>query len=240
MKTLNKSGDTMLNREWVTRLVQKYYLGGLFKQVRWTCKKGVLQISEITNDKKLMISVQGKCNLKEFSEIPIPNTGRLLKLLSVFDDGNVVVDILDPSDYGLEYVMSPTIELADQRDNRFSLLLKLRYDFLYPIGELPKVRQWDFEDSFNTIDFLKYIRRYGTRYTNRVDLEDHPEDYDYNLFIFGPVKWFCFNGFYLRKILESNTDVKVCNLRVSKEGLSSISFQGPIKSEYFMVEYVCP
>jgi hypothetical protein len=239
MNRMNESSDNIVSKEWITRFISKYYLNGIFNDVRWNVVNGKVEVKEMNqsgrwklkygkwnwfrsdDDRKLMVVVNGPFNVN----LPpmVIDTRRLLKYLNCFND-ILRINHFDPSDYGLEYVMCPHLEIEGD-GVRCEMICNSEW-CMGPQPKLNSIPKWDFSDTFNTRDMLKYMESKRRRFHKK----------QIPLFIFGPVEWFNFNGYHLNQILKSNTDVTVFTMNISKQGLCHLSFKNDIECDYYLMK----
>lgn len=237
-----------MNKSNLLRFINKYSLGGEIKSVKWTSNGKQLGTRFISGDKSLVGSVTlDNFSDVEASEVGVYNTPQLVSLLSILGedvdfglqkmgDKFVSVDMKD-SQHGTntKYMLSdlsviPTPPELKNLPSTFDLELKIDSYFINTFisgkGALPDT------DTFTIIakdNNAKVIIGFSNVATNRVTIPVECE-------AFSDTEPISFNANMFANILTANKECESAILKVSSDGLATISFNiDDYKSEYFLV-----
>ena len=237
-----------MNKSQLTNFINKYTLGGEIKSTKWVSKNDSLTTRFISGDK----SVVGRVVLSKFKhlepcELGVYNTGQLLSLLSVLGD-DVDINLSRSGDKFIsmeledskrktksKYMLSdlsviPTPPELKNLPSTFELELKIdRYfidTFISGKGALPDT------DTFTIIakdNSAKVVIGFSNVATNRVTIPVECEE-------FSDTEPISFNANMFANILTANKECEKAVLKVSSDGLATISFNiDDYKSQYFLV-----
>ncbi len=237
-----------MNKSNLLRFINKYSLGGEIKSVKWTSNGKQLGTRFISGDKSLVGSVTlDNFSDVEASEVGVYNTPQLVSLLSILGedvdfglqkmgDKFVSVDMKD-SQHGTntKYMLSdlsviPTPPELKNLPSTFDLELKIDSYFINTFingkNALPDT------DTFTIIakdNNAKVIIGFSNVATNRVTIPVECE-------AFSDTEPISFNANMFANILTANKECESAILKVSSDGLATISFNiDDYKSEYFLV-----
>lgn len=238
-----------MNKSKLVLVIEKYHLNGNVESVKWNVKDKTLNIRFITPNKNLI----GEITLPNFelddSEIGIYNTSQFLRLIKVTDD--YIELSLNKGNYG------KSIELLI-KDNQFDLSYYL--SDLSLIEEVPSVNEpIDYDATIEVYkDFIgKFlsakkalgdIKRFTVQshlvdgkmeilfllgddaaYSNKIKFSEPAEA------LFG-LNELPFPADYFKDILDANQGADKGVIKISNEGLLTISFtEDDIESKYFLV-----
>ena len=237
-----------MNKSQLTNFINKYTLGGEIKSTKWVSNGDSLATRFISGDK----SVVGKVVLSKFKhlepcELGVYNTGQLSSLLSVLgDDVDVSLSRAGDKFISMEledtkrktkskYMLSdlsviPTPPELKNLPSSFELELKIdRYfidTFISGKGALPDT------DTFTIIakdGGAQVVIGFSNVATNRVTIPVECEE-------FSDTEPISFNANMFANILQANKECEKAVLKVSSDGLATISFNiDDYKSDYFLV-----
>ncbi len=240
-----------MQKSELTRFINKYSLGNEIKSAKWESSGTSLSTRVITGDKSVVGSVVwGKSKGIDPSELGVYNTPQLQALLSVvgdeidfklsrMGDKYVSVDLSDKKHGTVsKYMLSdlsviPTPPELKNLPSEFDLELKVDSYFINTFisgkGALPDT------DTFTVISKdgkANVVIGYSNVATNRVTIpvELTLENERTNL---EPIS---FNANMFSNILNANKECQSAVLKVSSDGLATISFNiDDYKSEYYLV-----
>ena len=237
-----------MNKSNLLRFINKYSLGGEIKSVKWTSNGTQLATRFISGDKSLVGSVVlDNFSDVEASEVGVYNTPQLVSLLSILGedvdfglqkmgDKFVSVDMKD-SQHGTntKYMLSdlsviPTPPELKNLPSSFDLELKIDTYFINTFingkSALPDT------DTFTIIakdNKAQVVIGFSNVATNRVTIPVECEE-------FSDTEPISFNANMFANILQANKECEKAVLKVSSDGLATISFNiDDYKSEYFLV-----
>tara|TARA_Y100001937_G_C7065936_1_gene306042 strand:+ start:112 stop:840 length:729 start_codon:yes stop_codon:yes gene_type:complete len=236
-----------MNKSSLNRFIDKYTLGGEIKSVKWNSDGSSLRTRFISGDKSLVGEVKLD-NFKEIeaSEVGVYNTTQLVALLNILGD-----DItFDYNKMGDKYV---SVDMGDTHGTKSKYMLS----DLSVIPSAPDLKnlpsEWDVEievdnhfintfingkgalpdtDSFtiaNSDGKVEVIIGFSNVQTNRVTIPVKAE-------VSGNFDIASFNASMFASILNANKECNKAVLKVSSQGISTISFSiDDYTSVYFLV-----
>jgi|TARA_R110000824_G_scaffold82533_18_gene206972 hypothetical protein len=237
-----------MNKTKLIRFIDKYSLGGEIKSVKWSSNGKQLATRFISGDKSLVGSVVlDNFDDVETSDIGVYNTPQLVSLLSILEEdvdfslqkmGDKFVSVnMKDSQHGThsKYMLSdlsviPTPPELKNLPSTFGLELKIDSYFINTFisgkSALPDT------DTFTIIaknDTANVIIGFSNVATNRVTIPVECE-------VFSDTEPISFNANMFANILTANKECEKAILKVSSDGLATISFNiDDYKSEYFLV-----
>ena len=240
-----------MNKSNLLRFISKYSLGGEIKSVKWVSNGKQLATRFISGDKSLVGSVVlDNFGDVEASEVGVYNTPQLVALLGILGEdvdfglqkmGDKFVSVnMKDSQHGTntKYMLSdlsviPTPPELKNLPSSFDLELKVDSYFINTFisgkGALPDT------DTFTVISKdgkANVVIGYSNVATNRVTIpvELTEENLKTNL------EAISFNANMFSNILNANKECQSAVLKVSSDGLATISFTiDDYKSEYYLV-----
>ena len=237
-----------MNKTQLTDFITKYTLGGEIKSTKWTSNGNSLSTRFISGDK----SVVGKVELSKFNhlspcELGVYNTGQLSSLLSVLGD-DVEVSLSNSGDKFIsmefvdtkrktksKYMLSdlsviPTPPELKNLPDSFELGIKVDPYFVSTFisgkGALPDTDTFTIANSDGKVEV---IIGFSNVQTNRVTIPVEAKE-------IGHFDVASFNATMFASILNANKECNKAVLKVSSQGISTISFEiDDYHSEYYLV-----
>jgi hypothetical protein len=237
----------MINKNILQSVVSKYYLGGMFSQVKWRIKDNTLTIYAGEQGKA------AKVYLKNFQfedcELGIFDTHKLSKLLSITNGELLVTAEKTHKVYTKLHIADSNFDLNYSLADIFVIPKATYYNQI----EEPEV---DIELEKENIDALIKAKTALSDQSNL--LIKTTEDLDGNLvceFTFGDIENFSnkvtytlqgnitisdlelpFNSDILKDIFSNNKDMDNGRLRISADGMIQLNFYSEdIETEYFLL-----
>lgn len=234
-----------MNKQNLTRFIQKYSLGGVIESVAWKSEEQKLSVRFISDDKTMLGEVQlDKFDEPEFN-IGIYTTSLLKNLIGILDnDVNLKVEKANEKSVSLKLSSDNTetsYQLADlgviptvpdlKKLPEFNVKIEMSPvmidKFIKAKGALSDI------DTFTILSENGELRMaigYSSISTNRVTFtceKDYSEE----------IKPISFSAKYLKEILTANKEATSAKLMVSTEGLAHISFNiDDFTCKYYLVE----
>ncbi len=234
-----------MNKQNLTRFIQKYSLGGVIESVAWKSDANTLSVRFISDDKTMLGEVElNKFSVPEFN-IGVYTTSLLKNLLGILDnDINVKVETANEKAVSLKLSSDGTetsYQLADlgviptvpdlKQLPEFSIEIEMSAmmidKFIKAKGALSDI---DTFTVFTENGDLKMAIGYSTISTNRVTFICQKGFAD-------EVKPISFSAKYLKEILTANKEATAAKLMVSVDGISHINFIiDEFNCKYYLVE----
>lgn len=234
-----------MNKQNLTRFIQKYALGGVIESVAWKSEQNKLSVRFISDDKTML----GEVDLDKFNEpdfhIGIYTTSLLKNLLGILDnDISLKVDKANDKAVSLKLSSDNTetsYQLADlgviptvpdlKQLPEFSIIIEMTPmmidKFVKAKGALSDI---DTFTVFTEGGELKMAIGYSSISTNRVTFSCE-KDYTTE------VKPISFSAKYLKEILTANKEATAAKLMVSTDGLAHVNFKiDDFDCRYYLVE----
>ena len=234
-----------MNKQNLTRFIQKYSLGGVIESVAWKAENNKLSVRFISDDKTML----GEVDLDKFTEpefnVGIYTTSLLKNLIGILDnDISLKVDKANDKAVSLKLGSDNTetsYQLADlgviptvpdlKSLPDFGITIEMTHmmidKFIKAKGALSDI---DTFTVFTENTELKMAIGYSTISTNRVTFtceKGFTEE----------VKPISFSAKYLKEILTANKEATAAKLMVSPDGLAHIQFQiDDFNCRYYLVE----
>jgi hypothetical protein len=234
-----------MNKNRVTRFIQKYNLAGLVESVSWKAENGKLITRFISDDK----TVLGEIELDNFNftspELGIYTTSTLTKLLSVLGDdielepqlvdGKAVNIFINSDDTRAQFQLADLAVIPSVPD------LKQLPDFDVSIGFDGKFIEKFIKakNALSDVDTftvytdkgeLKLVLGYSNINSNRIVFS---VDKEYKT----EVKPISFSAKYLKEIFSANKEANSVVLKVSTSGLAHAEFKiDDFTAKYYLVE----
>ena len=236
-----------MNKSSLLRFIDKYTLGGEIKSVKWASDGKSLSTRFISGDKSLVGNVKLD-NFKDItpSEVGVYNTTQLVALLNIlgeditFDynkmgDKYVSVDMADKNGTKSKYMLSdlsviPTAPDLKNLPSKWDIEIEVDSHFINTFisgkGALPDTDTFTIANSDGKVEV---IIGFSNVQTNRVTI--HVEAKEIRHFDIAS-----FNGTMFASILNANKECNKAVLKVSSQGISTISFEiDDYHSEYYLV-----
>jgi hypothetical protein len=234
-----------MNKNRVTRFIQKYNLAGLVESVSWKAENGKLITRFISDDK----TVLGEIQLDNFNfsspELGIYTTSTLSKLLSVLGDdieletqlveGKAVNVLINSDDTKAHFQLAdlavipsvPDLKQLPDFDINIGFDGKFIDKFIKAKNALSEV---DTFTVYTDNGELKLVLGYSNINSNRIVFS---VDKDYKT----EVKPISFSAKYLKEILSANKEATSVVLNVSTTGLAHAEFKiDDFTAKYYLVE----
>jgi hypothetical protein len=234
--------------------MKKYFLGGLHDEIRWTSKDGVLTVSEMTSDKKLMTYVEmSKFDAFKDVEFVIKDTSKLKAMISPLSE-NITIELVSGDDdvnrIVQMYIADETLKSEYQTGDSehlppkpkvnnipsYDVEVKLTEEF---VGRFMKSKAALSDVNLFTLimskkkNKLEMVLGYSSNNnTDRIVLGlDTVEGKDT---LKAPIN---FSANVLKEILAANSEVKDAVLKVSEQGLAYLEFiNDDFKARYYMIK----
>lgn len=234
-----------MNKQNLTRFIQKYALGGVIESVAWKSENDKLSVRFISDDKTML----GEVDLDKFTEpnfnIGIYTTSLLKNLIGILDN-DIALKVDKVNDKAVSVKLS-----SDNTETSYQLAdlgviptvpdLKTLPDFDITIEMTPMMidkfvkakgalSDIDTFTVFTEDGDLKMAIGYSSISTNRVTFVCEKA---YS----GEVKPISFSAKYLKEILTANKEATSAKLMVSPDGLAHINFIiDDFNCRYYLVE----
>ena len=236
-----------MNKSALLRFIDKYTLGGEIKSVKWKSNGTSLSTRFISGDKSLVGNVKLD-NFKDItqSELGVYNTAQLVALMGIlsedikFDynqmgDKFVSVDMSDSKGTKTKYMLSDLSVIPSAPDlknlpSEWDLEIDIDSHFISTFisgkGALPDTDTFTIANSDGNVEV---IIGFSNVQTNRVTI---PVEAD----VKGNFDVVSFNASMFASILNANKECNKAVLKVSSQGISTISFEiDDYSAEYFLV-----
>ena len=236
-----------MNKSSLLRFIDKYTLGGEIKSVKWASDGKSLSTRFISGDKSLVGNVKLD-NFKDIapSEVGVYNTTQLVALLNIlgeditFDynkmgDKYVSVDMADKNGTKSKYMLSdlsviPTAPDLKNLRSKWDIEIEVDSHFINTFisgkGALPDTDTFTIANSDGKVEV---IIGFSNVQTNRVTIPVEAKE-------IGHFDIASFNATMFASILNANKECNKAVLKVSSQGISTISFEiDDYHSEYYLV-----
>jgi len=223
-----------MNKNNLTRFIQKYSLGGVIESVAWNAEGNKLSVRFISDDKTMLGEVDFNGFTSKPFNIGIYTTSLLKNLIGILDnDINLNVDTV--GDKANSEETETSYQLADlgvipavpdlKQLPEFGISIEMASTmidkFIKAKGALSDI---DTFTVFTEGGDLKMAIGYSTISTNRVTFTCEKG-------FAGEVKPISFSAKYLKEILTANKEATSAKLKVSADGLAHV--------EFIIDEFVC-
>jgi len=233
-----------MNKQRLTRFINKYYLNGTVNSVVLNSKSDKLSARFISGDKTLLGELSMDKSQIEECEVGVYNTEQLSKLLGVLDD-DINISIVKSGDKSIALKVSDVHSSVNYMLSDVSVINKppqlkeipefqLKIDvtsnfiskFISGKGALSDT------DNFTVItddNGTKLVIGYSTVNTNRVTIPVTTSES-------ANIENVSFNANIFREVLHANKECESATFEVSSEGLSRITFKiDDYVSTYYLV-----
>jgi hypothetical protein len=234
-----------MNKQNLTRFIQKYSLGGLIESVAWKSEEQKLSVRFISDDKTML----GEVDLEKFDgaefNIGIYTTSLLKNLLGILDnDVNLKVDKAGEK--------AVTMKLSSDNTETSYQLADL--GVIPNVPDLKQLPEFSISIEMNPVMIDKFIKAKGAlsdvdTFTVYTEDEDLKMAIGYSSISTNRVTFVCEKGYteevkpisfsakYLKEILTANKEATSAKLMVAPDGLSHIQFKiDDFNCRYYLVE----
>ena len=222
-----------MNKNKVSRFIDKYYLSGNVASVVLTSKGDTLNTRFITGDKSLLGELSMNSWNFEDVELGVYNTEQLIKLLDVLSDdvemkltkaGDKAISLeVNDGTASVNYMLSdlsvinqpPKLKKIPEFHVKVKVDSKFIQKFISGKSALADT------DSFTVItngDGVKIVIGYSSINTNRVTIPVETDTYE-------EINKVSFNANLFRDVLSANKECESAVLEVSEDGLARINFK---------------
>ena len=222
-----------MNKNKVSRFIDKYYLSGNVASVVLTSKGDTLNTRFITGDKSLLGELSMNSWNFEDDELGVYNTEQLIKLLDVLSDdvemkltkaGDKAISLeVNDGTASVNYMLSdlsvinqpPKLKKIPEFHVKVKVDSKFIQKFISGKSALADT------DSFTVItngDGVKIVIGYSSINTNRVTIPVETDTYE-------EINKVSFNANLFRDVLSANKECESAVLEVSEDGLARINFK---------------
>ena len=222
-----------MNKNKVSRFIDKYYLSGNVASVVLTSKGDTLNTRFITGDKSLLGELSMNSWNFEDVELGVYNTEQLIKLLDVLSDdvemkltkaGDKAISLeVNDGTASVNYMLSdlsvinqpPKLKKIPEFHVKVKVDSKFIQKFISGKSALADT------DSFTVItdnDNVKVVIGYSSINTNRVTIPVETDVYE-------EINKVSFNANLFRDVLSANKECESAVLEVSEDGLARINFK---------------
>lgn len=234
-----------MNKNNLTRFIQKYSLGGVIESVAWNAEGNKLSVRFISDDKTMLGEVDFNGFTSKPFNIGIYTTSLLKNLIGILDnDINLSVDVVGDKATVLRLSSDETetsYQLADlgvipavpdlKQLPEFGISIEMASTmidkFIKAKGALSDI---DTFTVFTEGGDLKMAIGYSSISTNRVTFTCQKN-------VLVEVKPISFSAKYLKEILTANKEATSAKLKVSTDGLAHVEFQiDEFICKYYLVE----
>ena len=235
-----------IEKDKLSRFIQKYHLGGEVNSVKWSCHGDKLTTSLVTANKSLLGNLEMKKFPMDKIDLGIYKTKELKGMLSVLgSDVDVDIKQVDNKAYyltvkngstSLDYVLSDLSVIPDppalKKLPDFDTTLKLDTDFIDTFVKAKSaLSDVDTFTLVNKNDGLDVIIGYASStHTNRVTIDSKLDGTN------GLTKDISFNANLFKEVLLANKECTSGLFEISNEGLGKLTFNvDDFSVTYFMV-----
>lgn len=239
-----------MNKNILTSVIDKYYLGGSVESAKWSIKDKLITINFITPLKNLVGVITSPNIDIEDSDIGIYNTSQFSKLVKIMND-TIILDLIksergtpleltiSDNQYDLNYYLSdlnliepvPTINEPDIFDATIPITNEFISKFINAKKALGDTKQFTVKSDWTKDDGMNLIVVIGdgNTYANKIKFKTPCEA------MLG-LDETPFPADIMNEILKANEDAVSGEIEISNEGLMKLTFnEGDIKSSYFLV-----
>jgi hypothetical protein len=233
-----------MNKQRLTRFINKYYLNGTVNSVVLNSKSDKLSARFISGDKTLLGELSMDKSQIEECEVGVYNTEQLSKLLGVLDD-DINISIVKSGDKSIALKVSDVHSSVNYMLSDVSVInkppqLKEIPEFQLKIDVTPNFISKFISgkgalsdtDNFTVItddNGTKLVIGYSTVNTNRVTIPVTTSES-------ANIENVSFNANIFREVLHANKECESATFEVSSEGLSRITFKiDDYVSTYYLV-----
>lgn len=233
-----------MNKNKLSRFIQKYNLGGNVNSVKWAFDGSSITTSFVTPDRNLLGTVKmNECDFEQ-SNIGVNDTSQLTKLLNILD-GDVSLSLTKFKDKAIslnvkngyisfDYPLAdlsvigdpPTLKTVPTFETKLDVDSKFIDVFIKGKNALQDVETFSILSNKNDV---KVVIGYSTTNTNRVNI---PTKVVTN----GMTENVSFNANLFKDILVANKECTSAVFEISNEGLAKIEFNvDNYNSTYYLV-----
>ena len=233
-----------MNKQRLTRFINKYYLNGTVNSVVLNSKSDKLSARFISGDKTLLGELSMDKSQIEECEVGVYNTEQLSKLLGVLDD-DINISVVKSEDKSIALKVSDAYSSVNYMLSDVSVInrppqLKEIPEFQLKIDVTPNFINKFISgkgalsdtDNFTVItedSGTKLVIGYSSVNTNRVTIPVTTSESS-------NIENVSFNANIFREVLHANKECESATFEVSSEGLSRITFKvDDYKSTYYLV-----
>jgi hypothetical protein len=222
-----------MNKNKVSRFIDKYYLSGNVASVVLTSKGDTLSTRFITGDK----SLRGELSMNSWNfedvELGVYNTEQLIKLLDVLSD-DVEMKLTKAGDKAISLEVTDGVASVNYMLSDLSVInqppklkkipefhVKVKVDSKFIQKFISGKSALADTDSFTVItnsDGVKVVIGYSSINTNRVTIPVETDTYE-------EINKVSFNANLFRDVLSANKECESAVLEVSGDGLARINFK---------------
>jgi|TARA_B100001971_G_scaffold206301_1_gene224877 hypothetical protein len=222
-----------MNKNKVSRFIDKYYLSGNVASVVLTSKGDTLSTRFITGDKSLLGELSMNSWNFEDVELGVYNTEQLIKLLDVLSD-DVEMKLTKAGDKAISLEVTDGVASVNYMLSDLSVInqppklkkipefhVKVKVDSKFIQKFISGKSALADTDSFTVItnsDGVKVVIGYSSINTNRVTIPVETDTYE-------EINKVSFNANLFRDVLSANKECESAVLEVSGDGLARINFK---------------
>ena len=222
-----------MNKNKVSRFIDKYYLSGNVASVVLTSKGDTLSTRFITGDKSLLGELSMNSWNFEDVELGVYNTEQLIKLLDVLSD-DVEMKLTRAGDKAISLEVTDGVASVNYMLSDLSVInqppklkkipefhVKVKVDSKFIQKFISGKSALADTDSFTVItnsDGVKVVIGYSSINTNRVTIPVKTDTYK-------EINKVSFNANLFRDVLSANKECESAVLEVSEDGLARINFK---------------
>ena len=222
-----------MNKNKVSRFIDKYYLSGNVASVVLTSKGDTLNTRFITGDKSLLGELSMNSWNFEDVELGVYNTEQLVKLLDVLSD-DVEMKLTKAGDKAISLEVTDGTASVNYMLSDLSVInqppklkkipefhVKVKVDAKFIQKFISGKSALADTDSFTVItdnDNVKVVIGYSSINTNRVTIPVETDVYE-------EINKVSFNANLFRDVLSANKECESAVLEVSEDGLARINFK---------------
>ena len=236
----------MINKNTLQSFISKYYINGLNNQVKWRIKDNTLVVYAGESGRVCKVELD-KFEFED-CEIGVFDTNKLIKLLSI-TNGDLLLSSekqgelhtklnISDANFELSYALADTLIMgkspwySDPEDG-FDIELTLERE---EVDNLIKAKN-ALSDVDNMLvqtnknldgtEVCEFLFGDNTGFSNKIEyqIQGIINDSDVTL---------PFNSDIFKDILNANKDIDNCSIKISKQGMMKITFEGDINSIYYI------
>ena len=236
----------MINKNTLQSFIAKYYINGLNNQVKWRIKDNTLTVYAGESGRVCKVVLD---NFEfENCEIGVFDTNKLIKLLAI-TNGDLLLSSekqgelhtklnISDANFELAYALADTLIMGktpwySDPEEGFEIELELERE---EVDNLIKAK-----NALSDVDNMlvqstkdldgnlvcQFLFGDNTGFSNKIEyqLQGTIKDDDVKL---------PFNSDIFKDILNANKDIENCSIKISKQGMMKIAFEGDINSIYYI------
>lgn len=239
-----------MNKQILTSIIDKYYLGGTIESVKWVISNKNITINFITPFKNLVGKITSSNIDLEDSEIGIYNTSQFTKLVKIMDNyivlklnkserGTPLELTLADNQYDLNYYLSdlnlietvPAINEPDTYDAVLDINSEFINKFVNAKKALGDTKQFTVKTEYDANEGTQLVVTIGegNGYANKIKFKNNCES------LFG-LNEIPFPADIMLEVLKANSDTTEGKIQISQEGLMKLTFkEDSIETIYYLV-----